>query len=291
MPVTSNATAGGRARDASTTPAWRLWLFLLIPFAIALGKLPGSPVSALFSNVFSLEGVPKALHRHLEYVFFVPLSAVVVSVFRLTLGLRVLGFFRPILLAIAFREIGIPLGVSFLGLVLASVAALWPVLRTTPYYARVPVLLSVSAAFLVIPVMAARWFPSTWLFHLAYFPIIALCLISDTFAKRLERRGLRDAAWRVTTTLAAAVVITLVSNIPGAMALPLRYPELLIAQVGCVLLLGRFCAWQLLKGWNAFATLNRTPAVTTGVSDAKADVEPTSQYQHRAPEQDPVANS
>ncbi|HEY3381622.1 MAG TPA: 7TM domain-containing protein [Vicinamibacterales bacterium] len=253
---------------APTTGGWPLWLFLLIPLAIAVGKMTGSPVSALFSDVFSLAGAPKNIHRHLEYVFFVPLSAVVVSVFRLTLGLRVLGFFRPILLAIAFRVIGIPLGLAFLAVVLATVTVLWPAIRTTPYYARVPVLLSMVAAFLVIPVAAVRWFPAAWLLHLAYFPIIALCLISDSFAKLLEEKGPWEAAWRATTTIAAAVVITLVSEIHGAMRLPLRYPELLLAQVGCVLLLGRYGAWKLLDRWNGFAALGAMVRRTGTVVDA-----------------------
>jgi len=291
MRVTSNSTRDGRDGRAIAVPVWPLWVLLLVPLAIALGKLPASPVSALFSDVFSLGHVPTSLHRHLEYVFFVPLSAIVVSVFRLTLGLRVLGFFRPILLAIAFREIGIPLGLMFLVVVLVSVAGLWPVLRTTPYYARVPVLLSVSAAFLVVPVMAARWFPWTSLVHLAYFPIIALCLISDTFAKLIERRGLRVAAWRASATVAAAVVITLVSNIHGAMQLPLRYPELLIAQVGCILVIGRFCAWNVLDGWSVFAASDRNARVRSAVPGDQTDAERTAQFRPLAPERGPASNS
>ena len=252
-------------------------VILVVPLLIALGKLPGSPVSARFSDLFSLASTPKHLQNHLEYVFFVPLSAVVVSLFRLTLGLRVLGFFRPILIAIAFRAIGIPLGVAFLAVVLAAVTLLWPVIRTLPYYARVPVLLSLVALFLLVPVAAARWFPAGWLLHLAYFPIIALCLVSDGFAKLLESKGPAQATWRAATTIAAAVVITVVSELPGAMRLPLRYPELLLAQMGVVLLLGRFCAWNLLDGWNPFMGMTRaahssfqTDSTLEGLTESEA---------------------
>lgn len=264
----------GEDSPSPRPPLWPVVVFLLVPLGIALAKQPGSPVSGAFSNIFSLTSTPRHLHHDLEYIFFVPMSAVVVSVFRLTLGLRVLGFFRPILMAIAFRVIGIPLGVTFLGLVLATVTILWPAIRSLPYYARVPVLLSLAAGFLVVPVMVAGWIPAAWLVHLAYFPIIALCLVSDTFAKLLDRKGPLDAAWRALTTIVAAVVITLVSELPGAMQLPLRYPELLLAQVGVVLLIGRFCAWNLVGGWNPFAPVERLRNHPTAWLENNAGVDP-----------------
>ena len=70
-----------------------LFCFALV---LILGKVPGTPTAALFTRVFSLEDLPLRLHPHLEYVLFTPLAAIVVVLFRLTLGLAVYGLWRDL---------------------------------------------------------------------------------------------------------------------------------------------------------------------------------------------------
>ena len=96
-----------------------LFCFALV---LILGKVPGTPTAPLFTRVFSLEDLPLRLHPHLEYVLFTPLAAIVVVLFRLTLGLSVYGLWRPILLAVAFHLIGLGVGLAFLVAVMAAIA-------------------------------------------------------------------------------------------------------------------------------------------------------------------------
>jgi hypothetical protein len=183
---------------------------------------------------------------------YVPLSAIIVSVFRLTLGLPVLSLFRPILTAVAFRIIGIPWGLAFLFVVLGTVVVLKPLIKEAHYYVRVPLILSLVAAFLVVPLIAANRWHLTLLQHFAYFPIISLSLICEAFTKILNERGLRAALWPTLNTIAAAIVITLIARIPGAMHMLLRYPEVLFLQAGIVLLIGKFLNLSLLGDRNPF---------------------------------------
>src|SRR5271166_6541436 len=91
----------------------RGWLFailFLLPVVVMAGKYPLFPTSAAFTSWFSLADLPKHVQTHAEYMLFVPLSAVIVAFFRLTLGIPVLSLFRPILVAIAFRMMGVPTG-------------------------------------------------------------------------------------------------------------------------------------------------------------------------------------
>jgi hypothetical protein len=247
----------GPAIDSNENPAslararrWMFMLLLVIPLAIMLGKLSVFPTAAGFRAWFSLTDLPKHMQPHVEYILFVPLSAVVVSFFRLTLGLPVLSLFRPILVAIAFRIIGVPLGLAFLAVVLGTVLLLRPLLKGAHYYARVPLQLSLVAMFLVLPLIAGKWWHEDWLRHLAYFPIISLCLICEAFTKSLDRKGLAAAAWPTLNTVLIGIIISLAASVHGALHLLLRFPELLVAQAGLVLFIGEYLHFEILKGKN-----------------------------------------
>jgi 7 transmembrane helices usually fused to an inactive transglutaminase len=229
---------------------WLMSALFILPLVLMAGKLAAFPTSAAFSHLFSIPTLPKHFHRHVEYIFFVPLSALVVAFFRLTLGIRVLGLFRPILIAIAFQTMGIPVGLAFLIAVLGAVALLRPMLRDAPYYARVPVILSLVATLLLIPVIAATWWHAQWLNHLAYFPIIALGLSCESFATVLDKKGIREAIWRTLMTVAVAIIVAGVAKIPGAMQTFFRFPELLLVQAGLILFISEYLNFEWFHGKN-----------------------------------------
>ena len=232
---------------------------LVIPVLIFVARQPLSPAAAWMNDVFSLSQLPRKLQGHAEFVLFVPLSAIVVSLFRLTLGLPVLGLFRPILTALAFRMIGIPLGLAFLVAVLGGVVVIKPLLKEAHYYVRVPLVLSLAAACLVLPLLVDRWWHVEALRHVAYFPLINLALMCDAFTKILNKDGLRAALWPTTNAVLAAIVITLLAGIPGALHVLLGYPEVLLAQAGVILAIGKYLGFELFADRNPF--IPKRPAV------------------------------
>ena len=241
----------------------RGWLFailLLLPALIMAGKYPLFPTSQAFTSWFSLADLPKHMQTHVEYMLFVPLSAVVVAFFRLTLGMPVLSLFRPILTAIAFRVMGIPMGVGFLVFVLGSILLIKPLLKGAHYYARVPVLLSIVSCFMVMPLILTRWWHEAWLQHLAYFPIISLALICEAFVRTLDEKGLAEAAWPTFNTILVGIVISVIAGFHGALHLLTHFPELLIMQVGVVLLIAEYMHFELLEGKNPFLISRSTLA-------------------------------
>ena len=254
---------------------WLVWSLLLIPLALTVGKLPNLPTAAMFTHVFSLADVPKHLHRHMEDLLFVPLSGIVVSFFRLTLGVSVFSFFRPILIAIAFRAMGVEIGLAFLIVALAIVALVRRLLRDVDYYARVPVLVSLLVSLMAAALVGSKFWHSAWMQQLAYFPIIALCLTCESFAKLLEEKGTVEAVWRAATTIIVGLVITGVASIPGALQTMLRFPEFLIAQAGCVLFIDKFLNYRLFEGKNLLhMALRRSPGDETAPSlDPQAAIE------------------
>src|SRR5262245_62043119 len=105
---------------ATVRLAWSLALLIAVPALVLLARHPGLPSSGFLEHHLSLTGLPLRVQRHLGDVLFIPLGALLVVFVRLTLGLRVLGPFRPVLLAIAFRLTGIPFGLAFLGLTIGT---------------------------------------------------------------------------------------------------------------------------------------------------------------------------
>jgi len=239
-----------RNASGDATADWLLVAFFALPFVVALAKLPMFPTSSVCVAFFSLVDLPAHYHKAVEAVLFVPVGALVVVLFRLTLGLRVLGLFRPILMAMAFAAIGIPISLAFLLFVLVIIVALRPLLTTDHNYSRVAVLLSLASALLLAPLMAGKWWDVAWLRDIVFFPVIALCLTCESFAKVLGQDGLREAVWRTLTTAAAAFVIVSVVSRPGVLDLFLRFPELLLVQAGCILLINRYLDLRVFEGAN-----------------------------------------
>jgi hypothetical protein len=246
---------------------------MVIPTLIIIGKLPLLPTARWMNEVFSLSDLPRKLQGHAEFVLFVPLSAIVVSFFRLTLGLPVLSLFRPILTALAFRIIGIPLGLAFLLAVLGGVVLLTPLLKDAHYYVRVPLMLSLTAACLVVPLLVDKWWHVETLRHVAYFPLINLALICEGFTKILNDKGLRAAVWPTLNAIVAAIVIAVLAGVHGALHLLLGYPEVLLMQAGVVLLIGKYLDLQLFAGRNPFlpeaTAAQATPPLPTAPAQLK----------------------
>jgi hypothetical protein len=232
--------------------SWLLAVLLVAPAAIFVAKLPFLPTSAWLTQALSLADLSPRLQVHTEFVLFVPLSAVVVCFFRLTLGLPVLSLFRPILTALAFRIVGIPLGLAFLVAVLGAVVLVKPLLEDAHYYVRVPLVLSLAAAAVLVPLLMDRWWHAQALRHLAYFPVINLALVCESFTKILNQKGLRAAMWPTVNAVLAAIAIALLAAIPGALHVLLAYPEVLLLQAGIVLLIGKHLDLQLFADRNPF---------------------------------------
>ena len=265
--MTSNPirSPGGSVRKKIAPRAdWLLGVLVVAPLALMAGKLSGLPGAGLLAHFLSLADLPPEARTLVSTILFVPVGAMVVVLFHFTLGLRVLGLFRPILIAIAFSTIGVAIGLACLVPVLAAIALIRPLLKGAPYYARVPILLSLVAALLLLPLIVGKWWHLTWLEEMAYFPVIALCLTCESFAKVLDTRGIHEAAWRTALTVAAALAISSIAAAPGFMDFMFRFPELLVLEAGGILLVARHLAFRWFAKRNPLAALSRLARVRSG---------------------------
>jgi D-alanine-D-alanine ligase len=232
--------------------AWILSLLVVLATALTLGRMSWAPTSEVLGRFVSLTSLSPSMLERASYLLFVPVAALVVVVVRLTLGIRLLGPFRSILLAIAFQITGVTLGLLVLAAVIAAIVLLRPHLKQMglPYFSRVSVILGIVSGLMIGAVLAASGLGLDHLRSVAYFPIVVLCLAGDGFAIKLNKEGPASALWLGATTAGVAILITWLSNIPGLDWFLLSFPELVIHLVVWMIVVSEHFDLRLLAWLN-----------------------------------------
>jgi hypothetical protein len=227
-----------------------LGVLLLVPVLVMVCKWSALPTSGFLLRFLSLAKLSEQMQSRVGYILFVPFGATLVVFFRLFLGIRLLGPFRSILMAVAFQITGILPGLVFLAVVIAVVVVVRPLIKAIrlPFFARVSVVLSIVALIMLVAILSSGWLRIESLRQVAYFPIVVLCLTSEGFAKTLSREGLRSALWRGGMTALVAVLITFLFQMNEVRRVFLRFPELLVLEIGCIIVIAKFFDLRLL-GW------------------------------------------
>jgi hypothetical protein len=238
--------------NSSVKRKWLLALLFLVPALLMIGKSSALPTSDFLWRWFSFAHLPVSPTHRLQYVLFVPLGAAVVVFFRQTLGVRLLGPFRSILIAVAFQITGILPGLLFLVLIIGIIVAVRPLLKTLrlPYFARISIMLSAVSLIMILVILSCEWLGMKLVEQVAYFPIVVICLTAEGFARTVLKEGWGSALWRGGMTALVAVLITLISEIPQVSKLLVEFPELLLTQVGLIVLIAEFFDWRLLEKFN-----------------------------------------
>lgn len=247
--------ANGRLHGSAFSSNGERWLriaLFLIPAIILLLKLTTNPAAALIRDFFSLTTLPAELTSHVERLILMSLGAVFVVVFRVTLGLRVLGPVRPILIALAFQLAGPVVATTFLIAVFTIIAVVRPILKTIrlPYFARIATVLSLVAMMILTALKLSLLMGADSLLRIGLLPVVVLTFAAEGFAKTLYLEGMKSAIWRALVTVVAAGIINLVSNISALKQMVLQYPEILLAQMGAILVIARHFNFRALQSLN-----------------------------------------
>jgi 7 transmembrane helices usually fused to an inactive transglutaminase len=248
----SRVASEARPTVARRELAGLLIALVAIPLVVIALKHAGAPLGPSVRRHDSLAALPVGLRGVVTDIVFVPLGALIVVTFRLTLGLRVLGPFRSILLALAFLSTGILLGLAFFAGTVAVLMLARPMIKSLrlPYFGRVSVMLSLVALLLVLVTLAGEWAGDGSLRNVARFPIVVLCLIGEAVARSIRRDGAGVGVWRASMTAVAAVGVTAVAEIPGLLGQLLRSPELMLLECAGIIVVSRFAAFRLLDRLN-----------------------------------------
>jgi D-alanine-D-alanine ligase len=249
---------------------WGLALLLLLAGATLLMALarvlaaPGMAVpdfvllqelrqyGAALNDSLTLEWVPPADRKDVTYLLLLPTVALLITIARLTFGLRVLGY-RSVLIAAGFQEIGIVPSLMVMAVVLGIIAMLRPTMRRMrlPMYARVSMILSITACVMVAALFVGPWLRSELIWSLAFFPVIILAMIAESIAGTLDQHNVASAAWRLGWTLAVALLLYALMNSPAVLDIAMRFPELMLTQLVAIVLVSEYLDLRLFQDWQS----------------------------------------
>lgn len=219
------------------------------------GALSGSWLAAIgreLSHVLSLHDVPAADRNRVLYMLFLPTSALVIAIARLTFGIRVIGF-RAILISVGFQQSGIGPSLILIGVVVTIVTAVRPALRRIrlPQVARISVIMTIAVIILMAALLIAPWTRSDVLWGVAFFPVIVLGLLAESIAQTLDKTTGVVAVWRTFMTIGIAMLLAICSQIPFLREVAIQFPELVFTQLIMIILVAEFFDLRLFQDWDA----------------------------------------
>lgn len=238
-----------------------LTIVACVPLVTALARIVAFPgihvpglslLGSVLNSWLSFEWVPYADRSTIVYILLLPTAALLITLARLTFGLRVLGF-RAILMAIGFHEIGIIPSLLLMVLVIATILVARPSMRSIqlPFYARIAVILCIAAMIMVGSLLLGPWLGSSTLWSFAFFPVIILAMLAESIASTLARDDMWTAAWRAGWTIVLALLIAFLTWTPPVREVVLLLPELIVTQLVAVILVSEFLDFRLLEQWPA----------------------------------------
>ncbi len=224
---------------------------LALPWGDSLplaGLGPMRALGAFLDQTITLEWVPPADRPSILYLLLLPTGALIIAFTRLTLGVRVLGL-RAILLAIGFQAAGLVPSLSLMAVVVGTVILVRPWIRSArlPLFARIAVILCLSAMIMVGALLLAPQLGSEAVWSVAFFPVIIMAMLAEAVARTLEKDDTVMAVWRVGWTLFLSLVIALIGG--AASRFSYRFPELLLTQLVMIVFISEFFDLRLLEKW------------------------------------------
>jgi len=203
------------------------WLRRHLPFLVFLAAFITYCVYLQVQYAGALERL--ALTR----IFFqVAIAAVVIAALKNAVGVRTIGMFGPVIIALAFLATGLLLGLALFGLILGVVAlARAALLRERIQEShRVAILVTVVGITISSIALLGLEFGQHELFFAVLFPVLISAWIAERYVEQVTRVGWKDPsfalAWSIVAIIIAFVVITQDVLVDFVTLTPVTWPVL-----------------------------------------------------------------
>lgn len=198
---------------------------------------------------FSLFSLPVATQTVYRILMVVPLGIFLLVVLRNIVGIKSLGTFMPVLIAMAFRETQLIWGIVLFATVVAT-GLLFRFYLEQLKLLLVPRLASVLI-FVVILMAALSVVTHALGFErglsVALFPMVILAMTIERVSVIWDERGAQEAIMQAIGSLAVAALCYSVMTIPIVEHLFFTFPELLLILLAATILIGRYTGYRLLE--------------------------------------------
>ncbi|MEM6751464.1 MAG: UUP1 family membrane protein [Cyanobacteria bacterium P01_C01_bin.38] len=196
---------------------------------------------------YSLLNLPLATQRVFRVLVLVPIGALIISVLHQMVGLQTFGTFTPILIALAFRETGLIVGIPLFVLVVI-IGLLIRAYLDKLQLLIVPRLAAIlTATVLTIGILAIilQRFGINLGLSISLFPIVILAMLIERAALSWEESGAKETIIAALGTVLIAVIGYLCVINPYIQHLAFTFPELLLLVLGINILVGRYNGYKL----------------------------------------------
>lgn len=239
-------TGGDSILDVSGGNRSRVSFSMIHQTVPALDLIQSQKSDSLFS-VLSIQQLPIEEQSMFKVLLLLPIGALVVVFMRIIIGLKTSGTFMPILIAMAFLQTSLGLGlVSFI-----SVVAMGLVLRT--YLSRLNLLLISRIATLVVLVIfiisALSLIGYQMGFNtgmtITFFPMIIIAWTIERMSILWEEEGPKEVMVQGGGSLLVAILAYMLMQLSWVGHLTFNFPEINLVALALIMLMGQYTGYKL----------------------------------------------
>lgn len=239
-------TGGDSILDVAGGQRSRVSFAMIHQTVPALDLINEGNKDSLFS-MLSIQHLPIEEQGMFKLLLLLPIGALVVVFMRILVGLKTSGTFMPILIALAFLQTSLGLGlISFV-----LVVAMGLVLRT--YLSRLNLLLVSRIATLVVLVIFIISILSLMGYQMGlntgmtitFFPMIIIAWTIERMSILWEEEGPKEVLVQGGGSLLVAVMAYLLMQVPLLVHLTFNFPELNLIALALIMLMGQYTGYKL----------------------------------------------
>jgi hypothetical protein len=201
---------------------------------------------SVFSKL-SLYRLPLPLQTMFATLLLIPIGTLVLSLARNVIGIPTFGIFTPILLTLFFKETSFGFGLLFFGVVI-SIGIGERYILDKFHLLAVP-RLSIIVTLIVMLMLSYSFFSVEMTTvsqrHLAFFPIVIVTTIIERLSVSLAEEGLLNTLKTLFGTLVIILLVYSLFFIHSLEMFVFTNPELLLAVLGCQVLIGKYKGYRL----------------------------------------------
>lgn len=225
-----------------------------LEFALVRNSLPARSVVGLEQRSgeyalldFSIYSLPVEQQGVFKGLLLIPVAALVVVIMRILVGVRTSGTFMPILIALAFIQTTLLVG---LGIFVALVGVgLW--IRSWLSHMSLLLVSRISAVIIVVILLMAALAIGSYklgldqVLSVTFFPTVILAWTIERMSILWEEEGVHEVLVQGAGSLLVAVLAYLAMSNRLVAHWTFNFPELLLSLLGLILLLGRYKGYRL----------------------------------------------
>ena len=186
-----------------------------------------------------------------QILLLFPIGALIVCLGRQVIGIQTFGTFMPMLIALAFRETGLLLGIAFFfGIIsLGLIARAWVTKLHLLMVPRLSVVMTIIVIVIILVMLFTKEQDLSLGISVALFPVIIMTMFIERMSTILDEQSPIDAFYGFIGSMFIATVIYLSLMNVYVMHLMFVFPELTLVVMACLLVLGRYNGYKLMEYW------------------------------------------